>query len=409
MSKRALTVSVLTAGLSAGLLAGALSPAAAQGDPVGGQGNVYFLSGALPDKEAQDILVFGDPGDEVYFGDWYGGGTDLPMVRRGNVFFVPDQYTPSKTAEVFAYGDAGDEVLVGDWNGDEIDSLAVRRGNHFFVKNDNMKSGKADSEFYYGDKGDTVLVGNWNGVVSATPSAGIDNNGDGDYTDPAVPAAAPDLHPIGLDLDNDNTLDVQPDTGYDADEDGDYSDVGDRAPGTGVDNNKDGDFDDPGNAATPADVPAGMGGKGDTLMVQRGNKFFVKNDLDTGVADYTFYFGDPSDTVLVGDWATPAKAATASSSAAPAADGDGADQLAVRREFMYHQSSELEAARALKKNPTTTVSFGYGDANDTVFVNSLSSDARDEYGRVVDSDTTTAGVQPVEIEGDGLGVRRAVN
>ena len=41
MSKRALSVSILTAGLSAGLIAGAVSPAAAQGDPVAGAGNVY--------------------------------------------------------------------------------------------------------------------------------------------------------------------------------------------------------------------------------------------------------------------------------------------------------------------------------------------------------------------------------
>ena len=420
MSKRALSVSILTAGLSAGLLAGAISPAAAQGNPVGGDGNVYFLSGALnPSGQAQQVFAFGDNGDEVYFGDWYGTGSDMAMVRRGNTFFVPKQNDPFATGAVFVYGDVGDTVLVGDWNGDGKDSLAIRRGNHFFVKNDNTTSGRADSEFYYGDAGDTVLVGNWNGVVSATPSAGVDHNGNNIFTDPAVPAAAPDLHPTGLAAVPDDpattTVDesrpaIARDGGYDANGNGNYSDPGDRAPGTGVDNNGDGDFDDPGNPYIPADVAPGTGGKGDTIMIQRGNQFFVKNSITTGVADYTFYFGDRGDTILVGDWATPATPETATLSAQPAASGDNADQLAVRRGFTYYQSSELEAARADKKNPSTARVFAYGNADDTVFVASLESPEFDEFGRPVTADDpSTPNVDErfdTSITGDGLGVRR---
>src|SRR5687768_792312 len=115
MSKRTLTVSFLTAGLTAGILATAVGPAAAQGNPAGGSGNIYFLSGAVNGTgHAQEVYAFGDRGDEVYFGDWYGDGQDLPMVRRGSVFFVPDQTNPNATAKVFAYGDAGDKVLIGD-------------------------------------------------------------------------------------------------------------------------------------------------------------------------------------------------------------------------------------------------------------------------------------------------------
>ncbi|MCV2488582.1 hypothetical protein OF117_04330 [Geodermatophilus sp. YIM 151500] len=162
MSKRALTVGVLTAGLSAGLVAGAISPAAAQGNPVGGQGNVYYLSGAgSAGGVAQKVMAFGNPGDEVYFGDWDGDGVDTPMVNRNAVFFVADQ--DGKTTDVFAYGNPGDPVLIGDWNGDGVDSIAVRRDNLFLVKNDNKKSGTADSQFYFGDPGDRVLVGDWDG------------------------------------------------------------------------------------------------------------------------------------------------------------------------------------------------------------------------------------------------------
>ena len=316
MSKRTLAVSFLTAGLTAGVIAAAVGPAAAQGNPVGGSGNVYFLSGAVnTDGIAQKTFSFGDPSDEVYFGDWYGTGKDLPLVRRGNVFFKPNSTNPNLTESVFAYGDNGDTVLIGDWDGDGKDSIAIRRGNHYFVKNDIDKTGKADSEFFYGDAADKVLVGNWDGTfAAATP--GIDNNGDGDFTDKGTPAYAADIPNVPTDhnADGDTTDPGDFDPGYDANGNGSYADAGDRAPGTGVDNNGDGDFTDPASPAVPADVPA-KPGKGDTIMIQRGNEFFVKNLIVTGIADYTFHYGDAGDTILVGDWATPAQAKTSSSAA----------------------------------------------------------------------------------------------
>jgi hypothetical protein len=312
MKKRALPVAVLTAGLVIGSMVTGVSPASAQGDPVYGEGNVYYLSGALNDDGmAQDVLVFGDPYDEVYFGDWYGDGVDLPMVRRGNIFYIPNADNPSLTANVFAYGDEGDEVYVGDWNGDGVDSLAVRRGYHYFVKNDNRFSGRADSEFSYGDPDDIILVGNWDG-----------------------------------------------------------------------------------NLVAPA---PGEAGKGDTLAVQRGNQFFVKNSITTGVADYTFLFGDPGDEVLVGDWVslTPGGDGTET-----VESGDGADQLAVRRGYTYFLSSELDDARTRKANPSTARDFEYGDPDDAVFVASLPTPV-DENGQLTTWDAAVA-----NIEGDGLGVRR---
>src|SRR3954451_16143267 len=126
MSKRTLAVSFLTAGMTAGLIAGAVGPAAAQGNPVGGAGNVYYLGGAGSiGGNAQETLVFGDPGDEVYFGDWDNDGTDTPMVNRNGVFFVADK--AGKTMDVFAYGNPGDRVIIGDWDGKNGDSMAVVR------------------------------------------------------------------------------------------------------------------------------------------------------------------------------------------------------------------------------------------------------------------------------------------
>ncbi|MPQ99770.1 hypothetical protein GB931_17970 [Modestobacter sp. I12A-02628] len=398
MSKRSISVGILTAGLTVGLAASAMGPAMAQGNPVGGKGNLYFLSGAVnASGQAQATIAFGDAGDEVFYGDWYGNGSDLPMVRRGNVFYVPKEFDVYSTQNVFVYGDANDRVLIGDWNGDGKDSIAVKRGNQYFVKNDNTKSGKADSEFFYGDANDTVLVGNWDGVSNPVASSGVDNSVplDGDFTDAAKPAFAADVlnAPPVYNNATPPAL-VSGDPGYDANKNGDFTEAGDRQPGTGVDNNKDGDFTDLAQVATIADVPPGQGGKGDTIMVQRGNQFFVKNSITTGVADYTFYFGDPSDekNVLVGDWATPATAATATASAMLPQSGDGADQIAIRRGFTYYQSSELEAARAKKGNPTTTRSFAYGDAGDTVFVASLPSEAVDEFGKSLYQVTLKNGV-----------------
>jgi hypothetical protein len=337
MNTRVATTAFLTMGVMAVVTAVTAAPAAAQGDPVYGEGNVYYLSGALNDSGiAQEVFAFGDPDDEVYFGDWYGEDVDLPMVRRGNIFFVPDLENPNLTATVFSYGDEGDEVYVGDWDGDGIDSLTVRRDNRYFVKNDNRRSGVADTEFVYGDAVDTVLVGNWNGQLRA-PVMGQDNNGDGDYTDP-------------------------------------FDSVTD----------------------TPADV-APVVGKGDTLMVVRGNRFFVKNDLQTGVAEYTFLFGDRDDEVLVGDWVTIEPAADGYETVQ---SGNGADQLAVRRGNTYYQSSELAGAKG-GVNPSTVRVFGYGEPDDAVFVASLPTPVDDD-GQVVDWDDATGSVT-----GDGLGVRRS--
>src|SRR4051812_17111644 len=126
MSKRTLAVSFLTAGLTAGILATAVGPAAAQGNPVGGSGSVYFLSGAgNTNGVAQRVYSFGNAGDETYFGDWDNSGTDSALVRRGNQFYVSDDKGTLQSS--FAYGDAGDRVYIGDWNGDGTDSIAVRR------------------------------------------------------------------------------------------------------------------------------------------------------------------------------------------------------------------------------------------------------------------------------------------
>src|SRR4051794_26182508 len=265
MSKRTLAVSFLTAGLTAGILATAVGPAAAQGTPVGGSGNLFFLSGAgSTGGAAQKVIAFGDPSDEVFYGDWDGDGTDTPMTRRSNVFRTSD--ANGTLQNVFAYGDAGDTVVIGDWDGDGKDSIAVQRGNHFFVKNDNIKTGKADSEFYFGDAGDVVLAGDWDGKGGDT-----------------------------LAVQRQNHFFVKNDTNTGkADFDFYFGDAGDAVM--------------VGDWANPATNTSGDGA--DQLAVKRGNHFFLSADLgadgkggSTTLRDY--FYGDEGDQVFVASLPTP--------------------------------------------------------------------------------------------------------
>lgn len=265
MSKRTLSVSFLTAGLTAGLLATGIGPAAAQGGPVGGSGNYYFLSGAgSTGGAAQSVIQFGNPGDETYFGDWDGTGTASPMVRRGNTFFVADDQ--GKLQSVFSYGNPGDQVLIGDWNGDGKASIAVRRGNTFFVKNDNTTTGIADSTFSYGDPGDKVLVGDWNGDGKATLAV---QRGNQFFVKNSITTGIADFTFV-------------------------FGNVGDNVL--------------VGDWANPATNTSGNGA--DQLAVQRGNHFFLSGDLGAdGKGGQTtlrdFYYGNPGDTVFVAALPTP--------------------------------------------------------------------------------------------------------
>jgi hypothetical protein len=98
----------------------------------------------------------------------------------------------------------------------------------------------------------------------------------------------------------------------------------------------------------------------DTLTVSRADtSFHVSNTLEGGKAEYSFFYGNPGDTVLVGDWANPAKGES----------GNGADQLAVRRDGNhYFLSAELGKDANVGK---AMRDFRYGEATDTVFTAAL--------------------------------------
>ncbi|MPQ99781.1 hypothetical protein GB931_18030 [Modestobacter sp. I12A-02628] len=179
----------------------------------------------------------------------------------------------------------------------------VRRGNTFIVR------GQGGRSFSFGDAGDTVLVGDW----------------DGDGTD-ALTVRRGNRYFVENDID----------TGV-ADHDFSYGDAGD----TVLVGNGDGD------TSAESDEYALTT---DTLAVRRGNRFFIRNDTETGVADLEVTFGDARDTILVGDWGnrltygddsrTPQRETDVLRYAGPS--GDHADQFAVRRGNHHYFSDEVE-------------------------------------------------------------------
>lgn len=221
----------------------------AQGAAVGGWGGRYFLNDAFTGI-ANRVVDYGDAGDETYFGDWDGNGTDTPLVRRGNTFFLRNSLTSGIADVQFSFGNPGDEVLVGDWDGNGTDTLSVRRGSVVYVRN-TLTSGYAERQFTYGDPGDVILVGDWDG--NGADSLAIRRLGR--YFVRNSLTSGPADHFFGFGNESDIVLA--------------------------------GDWD--GNGTT-------------TLAVRRGIRYFLRNSTTTGGADVVFDYGNPSDRTFAGDW-----------------------------------------------------------------------------------------------------------
>jgi len=119
-------------------------------------------------------FFYGDPGDIPLFGDWDGDGFDTPGMWRqgpgGGFAYLTNTLPPdggSANAEFdFFFGDPGDEVFSGDWNGDGIDTLGINRGGHIFLTDTNGSGGlpvPTDYDFWFGDPGDRAFGGDGDG------------------------------------------------------------------------------------------------------------------------------------------------------------------------------------------------------------------------------------------------------
>jgi lysophospholipase L1-like esterase len=274
-----------------------------------------------------------------------------PVGGAGNQYLVPGvEVAPGAPADEYRFGRRSDDVYVGDFvradgsfGSDGTDDVVIRRGNTYTVR------GQADRSFTFGNREDTVLAGDW--------------DGDGDDT---LAVRRGNAYSVSNDLstgavDHVVVFGDPTDTVLVGNWDGDTSAAGDA------------------HAITT-----------DTLMVRRGNHYFVTNSTTTGVADYDFWFGDESDTVLVGDWAClPGDGSIRRS-------GDYADSLAARRGNAYFMSEEVWTAAAAQPRGRalrTEASFTYGDSSDTAFaVQSSCTSEVDGVGRTV--------------YGDGIGLRR---
>jgi hypothetical protein len=123
------------------------------------------------------------------------------------------------------------------------------------------------------------------------------------------------------------------------------------------------------NTSGVADHTFTYGGPGDTVLacdwngdgvsspaVYRDGTFFERDMLTSGVADRVVRFGDPGDQPICGDW-----------------NGDGTDTVGVHRGNTFY----------LRNNNATGVAdvfISYGDANDDAVVGDWNGDGRDTIG-----------------------------
>lgn len=120
--------------------------------------------------QADYTFWYGMSGDMPLLGDWDRDGWDTPGMYRPSTGFVyltnilpPDGGVGSgDPALTFFFGNPGDQVVVGDWNGDGVDTLGIRRNARMFLTNVNATS-FADWDFWFGNPEDSSFGGDTNG------------------------------------------------------------------------------------------------------------------------------------------------------------------------------------------------------------------------------------------------------
>ncbi|MFZ5872188.1 MAG: hypothetical protein ACOYXW_16870, partial [Actinomycetota bacterium] len=72
---------VLVAGLAGLVLAASSSPAVAKGGSAGGTGSNYYLNDSTS-GQANIVMAYGEPRDDLYIADMNGDGRDGLLLRR---------------------------------------------------------------------------------------------------------------------------------------------------------------------------------------------------------------------------------------------------------------------------------------------------------------------------------------
>ncbi|HWL50681.1 MAG TPA: PQQ-dependent sugar dehydrogenase [Acidimicrobiia bacterium] len=208
-------------------------------------------------------IVYGNPGDVPFVGDWNCDGVDTPgLYRRSDGFaYLRNSNTTGVADITFVFGNPDDLPIAGDFDGDGCDTVSIYRPSEarFYVINelgeDGGGLGRAEFSFGFGNPGDIPVSGDWDGDGLDTP--GLRRPSDGFVY-----------------LRNSNT------TGF-ADISYFYGDPGDLPTA--------GDWNDDG---------------ADTFGLFRPSNgtFFLKNTNRTGVADASFALGTGAALPVAGDF-----------------------------------------------------------------------------------------------------------
>ncbi|MGH8952137.1 MAG: PQQ-dependent sugar dehydrogenase [Acidimicrobiia bacterium] len=130
-------------------------------------------------------IVYGNPQDVPFSGDWNCDGVDTPgLYRQSDGFaYLRNSNTTGVADITFLFGNPGDLPLIGDFDGDGCDTLSIYRPSEarIYVINelgtDGGGLGAADFFYDFGNPGDIPVAGDWNG--DGTDTAGLRRPSDG--------------------------------------------------------------------------------------------------------------------------------------------------------------------------------------------------------------------------------------
>jgi glucose/arabinose dehydrogenase len=208
-------------------------------------------------------IVYGNPGDVAFSGDWNCDGVDTPgLYRRSDGFaYLRNSNTTGIADVTFLFGNPDDLPLAGDFDGDGCDTLSIYRPSEarFYIINElgsgGAGLGAAESSFEFGNPGDVPVMGDWNADRVDTP--GLRRPSDGFVY-----------------VRNSNSTGVA-DISYFYGDPGDVPVAGDW----------DNDLDDTFGLFRPST-----------------GAFHLKNTNATGIADSSFFLGSSRDTPLTGSF-----------------------------------------------------------------------------------------------------------
>ena len=116
-------------------------------------------------------IIYGNPGDVPFTGDWNCDGVATPgLYRQSDGFaYLRNSNTTGIADITFFFGNPGDLPIAGDFDGDGCDTVSIYRPAQarFFIINELGVNGgglgAADFSFEYGNPGDIPVAGDWDG------------------------------------------------------------------------------------------------------------------------------------------------------------------------------------------------------------------------------------------------------